>query len=510
MLNWLARLLRGTPAGASAAADPDALAREALAHQEAGRYENAERTLYRALALAPGSASLQLLLGNLFRLQKRYDAALQCCLAAVELAPDLAAARNNLGNAYSDLGRLRESEAEFRKALALDPGLPEAHFSLGLSVQMQGRDGEAMDCYREALRRAPGFAPAALNLGYLLEARQEVAAAIDTYAAAITADPGLVEAHVNLGMQLLLAGRLAEGWEEYEWRLRYPEYGGADAAAAAPRWEGAALGGRAILLDAEQGFGDAIQFLRYAPLVAARGGRVIVRCAPELRDLVASTPGVAAVVRRGEPLPAFDAYSPLPSLPRTFGTTLENVPADVPYVQADPQRAARWRARLAEAKEPCRVGLVWASQSRHRTAAAKSVALDALSPLGAVPGVRFYSLQKGEAARQARHPPPGMRLTDLSADLTDFADTAAALSALDAIISVDTAVAHLAGALGKPAWTLLKFAPDWRWLLAREDCPWYPTMRLFRQARPGDWSEPLARLREALARLADSKAVAGA
>jgi ADP-heptose:LPS heptosyltransferase len=182
----------------------------------------------------------------------------------------------------------------------------------------------------------------------------------------------------------------------------------------------------------------------------------------------------------------------------------------VPYLQAAPNRAARWRTRIAEAKEPCRVGLVWASQSQHRTAAAKSVTLDALSPLGAVPGVRFFSLQKGEAAEQARRPPPGMRLTDLSAELADFADTAAALTALDLVISVDTAVAHLAGALGRPAWTLLKFAPDWRWLLAREDCPWYPTMRLFRQVQPGDWGDPVARLSEALRSFAGSRTNAGA
>lgn len=509
MLNWLGRLLRGSPAGASAGADPDALAREALAHQQAGRYGEAERLLYRALALAPGSAAIQLLLGDLFRTQNRHDAALQCCLAAVELAPDLAAAHNNLGNAYSDLGRLREAEAEFRRALALDNGLPEAHFSLGLALQTQDRQGEAIACYREALRRDPRFAPAALNLGFLLEARQEVDAAIEAYAAAVAADGGLVEAHVNLGMQLLLAGRFAEGWDEYEWRLRYPEYSGADAAATAPRWDGGALSGRAILLDAEQGFGDAIQFLRYAPLVAARGGRVIVRCAPELQGLAGRMPGVASVVRRGEPLPAFDAYCPLPSLPRVFGTALESVPASVPYVNAEPARAARWRARLAEADGHCRVGLVWASQSKHRTAAAKSVALEALAPLGAAPGVRFYSLQMGEAARQALRPPAGMRLTDLSGELADFDDTAAAVAGLDLVISVDTAVAHLAGALGKPAWTLLKFAPDWRWLLGREDSPWYPTMRLFRQQRAGDWGQPLARLHEALGRFAGSGKSAG-
>jgi len=501
MLSWLARLLRGSRAGAPPEAGPGPLLREALAHQQAGRFEAAERALYRALALQPGSARIQLLLGDLFRLQGRLEAALQCCEAAAELEPGLAAARNNLGNAYRDLGRLREAEAEFRRALAIDAGFPEAYFNLGLALQMQGRAEEALASYRESLRRKPDLAEAALNLGFMLEARADTAAAIAAYAEAIAADPGLVEAHVNLGMQLLLAGRFAEGWEEYEWRLRYPEYGGEDAAARAPRWDGRALGGRAILLDAEQGFGDALQFLRYAPLVAARGGRVLVRCAPELAALVAGTAGVAAVVRRGDALPPFDAWCPLPSLPRAFGTTLGNVPAEVPYVRADPEKEARWRARLAGAQGACRVGLVWASQSRHRTAAAKSLPLEALAPLGAIPGAQFYGLQLGEAAREAQRPPAGMRLTDLSGELADFAETAAALASLDLVISVDTAVAHLAGAMGRPVWTLLKFAPDWRWLLGREDSPWYPTMRLFRQERADEWRAPVARLQSALREL---------
>jgi hypothetical protein len=270
----------------------------------------------------------------------------------------------------------------------------------------------------------------------------------------------------------------------------------------APRWQGEALGGRTILLDAEQGFGDAIQFLRYAPLVAERGGRVVVRCAPELATLFASTEGVAAVVRRGEALPAFDAVCPLPSLPRVFGTTLENVPARVPYLVPDPGKAAHWRDRLAGIPGECKVGLVWASQSSHRTAGAKSISLAALAPIGEVPGARFYSLQKGEAAREAQRPPAGMRITDLAGELRDFSDTAAVLAALDLVISVDTAVAHLAGAMARPTWTLLKFAPDWRWLLGREDCPWYPTMRLFRQAKRDDWQAPVAGLADALRRLA--------
>jgi tetratricopeptide (TPR) repeat protein len=494
MLNWLGKLLSGTPSGAAPAAEPAALVRDALEHQRHGRFDQAERLLYRALALAPAAAEIQLLLGDLFRVQGKREASLQCCLAAVELAPGLAQAHNNLGTACRELGDFERAVAEYRRALVLDGSLPEAHFNLGVCLHQRGADEEAIRCYEQALRLKPDFALARLNLGVLLEDRADVAGAAAAYAGAVAADPGLVEAHVNHGMQLLLAGCLAEGWEEFEWRLRYPEYSGADVAAAASRWDGGTLDGRAILLEAEQGFGDALQFLRYAPLVAARGGRVIVRCAAELADLFAHAPGVSAVVRRGEALPSFDAWCPLPSLPRAFGTRLESVPAEVPYVRANPSKSALWRARLADAGSECRVGLVWASQSGHRTAAAKSIALEALAPLGGVTGVRFYSLQKGEAALQAQRPPAGMRLTDLGAELADFSDTAAAVANLDLVISVDTAVAHLAGAMARPTWTLLKRVPDWRWLLGRDDCPWYPTMRLYRQERPGDWQAPVMAL----------------
>jgi len=503
---WLARLLKGNQAGAGPAADAEALVREALRARAAGEAAAAERLLYRALALVPESAAIHFHLGDLFRAQGRVEAALQCCEAGVQLAPDFPEGRNNLGSALRDAGRLAEAEAEYRRAAALDPRLPEARYNLGVLLAKRGDLAGAEAEFREAAALRPGFALAQLNLGFTLEERGEHRAAMQAYAAAVAADGGLVEAHVNFGMQLLLAGRYAEGWEEYEWRLRYPEYSGADAAARAPRWDGNALHGRTILLDAEQGFGDAIQFLRYAPLVAARGGRVIVRCAPELASLIAPAAGIASVVRRGEALPAIDAWCPLPSLPRAFGTTLSNVPADVPYVRADPEKAARWRARIAAAQGDCCVGLVWASQSGHRTASAKSVALPALAPLGLVPGVRLYGLQLGAAARDLQSAPAGMRLVDLSGELSDFAETAAAIQNLDLVISVDTAVAHLAGAMGRPVWTLLKLAPDWRWLLGREDSPWYPTMRLFRQERPGDWRAPVARLGEALRGFADARA----
>jgi hypothetical protein len=239
-----------------------------------------------------------------------------------------------------------------------------------------------------------------------------------------------------------------------------------------------------------------LQFLRFVPLVAGRGGRILVRCAPELADLAARVEGVAGVALRGAPLPAFDISCPLPSLPGVFETAAESIPAQVPYLRADEARAARWKARYAAAGPGLNVGLVWASQSHHRTAPEKSLPLAALAPLAGMAGVRFYGLQKGAAALEAS--PPGLEIKALDSELRDFSDTAAAVSGLDLVISVDTAVAHLAGALGRPTWTLLKAAPDWRWLLEREDSPWYPTMRLFRQERAGDWTPTVARLASAL------------
>ncbi|HTP63426.1 MAG TPA: tetratricopeptide repeat protein [Burkholderiales bacterium] len=496
MLNWLGKLLRSTP---PAVVDQSAvLVQAALAQQQAGRYDEAERSFYRALALEPDSAHIHLHLGNLLRLAGRQEAALQCCLEAVRLAPEFAPGRNNLGSAYRDLGRREEAMAEFRRALTLDGGLAEAHFNLGTSLLAAGDTSQAIECYRSALRHRPGFALAHLNLGFLLEEAGDVSGAAAAYASAVAADPQLVEAHVNLGMQLLLAGRFSEGWPEYEWRLRYPEYGAAAAAGGFVRWNGAELAGKTILLDSEQGFGDAIQFLRYAALAADRGGRVVVRCAPELAGLFSDAPGVSAVVVSGAALPAFEVYCPLPSLPHLFGTTLDTIPVRVPYLHADAAKAARWKEKFAGDGAVCRVGLVWASQSKHRTAGAKSIPLKAMAPLAGIPGVHYYSLQKGAAAREIDQAPAGMRIFDLSGELADFSDAAAALANLDLVISVDTAVAHLAGALARPTWTLLKFAPDWRWLMDRGDCPWYPTMRLYRQRRPGDWTDPLAAIAQQL------------
>jgi hypothetical protein len=299
-------------------------------------------------------------------------------------------------------------------------------------------------------------------------------------------------------MLLLLRGELREGFEKYEsrWRLEtLPPRG-----FPAPLWNGEDLSGRTILLHAEQGYGDTIQCLRYVPQVAARGGWVVLEVPKELLGLARRLPEVGQLLARGDALPRFDLQCPLFSLPRAFATTIETIPAQVPYLSAEPEAIARWRIRLGE-RPGLKVGLAWAGSPQHRNDARRSIAIETLLPLLRLEGVRWFSLQVGERAADLARLPGGL-VTDLSPDLIDFAETAAVIGNLDLVIAVDTASAHLAGALGRPAWVLLRARPDWRWLLEREDSPWYPSLRLFRQHRPGDWEEVVRRVAAALERMA--------
>jgi len=303
-----------------------------------------------------------------------------------------------------------------------------------------------------------------------------------------------------------LAGRLEAGWKEYEWRWQTTQLSGRARDFLAPLWDGTAIEDRTILLHAEQGFGDTLQFCRYVPLIAC-GARIILEVQAPLVRLLSRLPGVTQIVAHGDGLPPFDLHCPLLSLPRAFGTTLDTIPAVTPYLSADPALAANWHERLA-GLDDLRIGLVWAgSQRLNRPEEAafdrrRSIALDAMAPLGEASGVSFISLQKDELAAQAIHPPHEMRLHDFTADLHDFEDTAALIVNLDLVISVDTSVAHLAGALGKPVWLLNRFDTCWRWLLNRDDSPWYPTLRQFRQPGPGDWNSMIREVRDALQHLA--------
>jgi hypothetical protein len=312
------------------------------------------------------------------------------------------------------------------------------------------------------------------------------------YEDALYFQPDHSDAHWNRALLHLLLGEFDRGWLEYEWRwLKFPEV---RRYFAKPLWDGFDISGKTILLHAEQGFGDTIQFVRFAPLVAARGATVNLECQPELEGLFQHVPGVARTVSRGDPLPPFDIHCPLMSLPRALGIDITNVPNQVPYLQVDQNLLHKWERKLKEYEGCQKVGLVWGGAKTHPRDAERSIPLDALAALNRLHGVRLFSLQK-DIARQAS---AATGWIDFTAELHDFAETAALTANLDLVIGVDTAVVHLAGALGKPAWTLLPHSPDWRWLLGRDDSPWYPTMRLFRQAVPGDWSGVIGRVVELL------------
>ncbi len=278
----------------------------------------------------------------------------------------------------------------------------------------------------------------------------------------------------------MLKGDFAAGLPHHEWRWRVGGLQIGERRFDQPAWRGEPLNGRRILLHAEQGAGDTLQFVRYVPLLTQRGGRVVIEVQPELKRLAMSVQGVEEVIGHGERIPAFERHCPLLSLPLAFGTTVASIPGEVPYLTAPAPLRADWRARLAASSGP-RIGLVWAGRPEHRRDRDRSIALSALAPLGAT-GATFFSLQKGPAAAQAKNPPPGMVLYDLGDALGDFADTAAAMSALDLVITVDTSTAHLAGATGTPVWLLLAHPADWRWFLDREDSPWYPDRTLVSSA----------------------------
>ena len=296
--------------------------------------------------------------------------------------------------------------------------------------------------------------------------------------------------HWNLSLALLLSGNFEEGWKEYEWRQKVKDF--PNRIVSQPLWDGSDIAGQTILLQAEQGYGDTIQFIRYASMVAQRGANVIVSCQNELTSLLKKVDGIHHVAGYHEPIPEFDVYCPLLSLPLIFHTTVESIPAHVPYIKPEPSLFQHWRAKIQNHVSRLKIGLVWAGREQ------RSCPLELFTPLAEIHYSTFYSLQKGEAAEQAKNPPEGMKLIDYTEDIHDFSDTAAFIENLDLVISVDTAVAHLAGALGKPVWTLLPFVPDWRWLLNRDDSPWYPTMRLFRQPSPGDWESVIARIAQDL------------
>ncbi|MDR3511696.1 MAG: tetratricopeptide repeat-containing glycosyltransferase family protein [Caulobacteraceae bacterium] len=447
-------------------------------------------------------------LGGLLR-AGRFVEAEAVCRRILAGRPGHAETLNNLANILEELDRKAEAEVAYRQAIEARPDFAAAHYNLGLLLQAERRLEAAEAAYRDALAVRPDLVQAHNNRGAALRDLRRLDEALAAFEAAVRLRPDYADAQFNLAMCRLAMGDYARGWAQYEWRWRIRQAWAARPAPPQLPWLGREpVAGQTILLRAEQGLGDTLQFCRYAPLVADLGARVVLEVQPGLERLLARLAGVGQVVTQGGRWPAFDRHAPLMSLPLALGTELESVPAATPYLSADPEAAAQWGRRLA-GPPGLRVGLVWAGASRPDQPIAagvdrrRSLSLDALAPLAAVRGARFFSLQKGVAAGQladaARRGWDGPAIADHTAALNDFADTAALVANLDLVISCDTSVAHLAGAMGKPVWILSRFDGCWRWLSGRDDSPWYPTARLFRQAAPGDWPEVVARVAAALA-----------
>jgi tetratricopeptide (TPR) repeat protein len=468
-----------------------------------------------ALALRPNYAEAHNNLGLVLAEQGAWESAVTRYRQALQFRPDYAEAHYNLGLVLAKMEQLDDAIACYRQALGLKPDYAEAHNNLGVALGNQGQLEESVASFRQAVSLKPDYAEAYYNAGLVL-AKSGAALvrpaklddAIACYRQALLIKPDHAEAHKDLALAWLLLGNFEQGWPEYEWRWKCAERHLRQL--PGPSWDGAPLAGRTILLHAEQGLGDTLQFIRYAPLVRQvghvsnvppqHGGKVLVICQQQLLSLLASCPGIDGLLAWESALPDFDVHVPLLSLPGIFGTTLATIPAKVPYLSADPELVERWRRELdglpaqplpRRGRESIKVGIAWQGNPEHKQDRQRSLALAHFESLARLPGIRLFSLQVGPGTQQLRDLGGRFPVTDLGSrfDPASFQDAAAVVTVLDLVISVDSAIAHLAGALGIPVWVLLPLVPDWRWMLDRDDSPWYPTMRLFRQREPGDWTQ---------------------
>jgi tetratricopeptide (TPR) repeat protein len=476
----------------------------ALAQQH--KLREAADSLHRAIRLEPGYAAPHYGLGNVLVSQGKRPEGIARYREAIRLKADYDAAYNNLGLALAEERRLAEAAVVLHQALRLRPRAAEAHNNLGMVLAELGRFAEAETCYQEALRRNPRYADAHNNLGSTYKEQGRTEEALASYQIALWLEPDGPSAHWNRSLALLQAGDFERGWPEYEWRWRRPKT--PPRRLPQPVWDGATLAGKALLIHPEQGLGDTLQFIRYAPLVQRQGATVLVECPGFLHPLLSRCPGIDRLVAEGQPLPPFDCHAPLLSLPHLVGTTLATIPAEVPYLFADEERVRRWAAKLVPLGG-FRVGIVWQGNRHHQWDHFRSFPVEHFAALAEVPGVRLVSLQKGPGADQLRRLAGRFPVTELDSERdaasAAFMDTAAVMKGLDLVVTADTSIAHLAGGLGVPVWVALSAVSDWRWLLKRSDSPWYPTMRLFRQTTLGDWEGVFERMAGALQRLVRAK-----
>jgi Flp pilus assembly protein TadD len=467
----------------------------------AGQLDEAADYIARAIAVAPHEPAFHNNLGEVRRRQVRLEEAATECQRAVELAPNSPLLHSNLGVIRRQQGQVEAAVASFRRALALQEDLPMVHYNLGNAYVKLDELELAVASFRRALEMAPGHPDIHSNLANALHSQTRYAEALAHYEAAIRSRPDFADAHYSRAMTWLTVGDFERGWPEHEWRWQ------ASVAKplhlTQPHWHGEPLAGRTILLIAEQGLGDTLQFVRYVPIVKSYGGRVILHGAQPLQEILRSVGGIDQFTVGKQCPEHFDCYAPLLTLPAVLNTRLETIPNRVPYVFADEQRVAHWRRQLGGAPGP-KVGIAWQGSSGYPDDARRSIPLRYFLPL-ASGATRLYSLQKNFGREQLTALGEETSIVDLGPQLDEgtgaFVDTAAVMMNLDLVITSDTSMAHLAGSLGVPVWLALHDVPNWRWLTERSDSPWYPTMRLFRQSRRGNWEDVFAQIADEMHKL---------
>lgn len=426
------------------------------------------------------------------------EEALECFNRAIAMKPNNVAAINNRAIVLQALNRHEESLEALDEGLQVEPASYKLLTNRGTALRALDRRVEAMDSYDQALASKPDTPETLNNRGALLEDLCRYTEALEQYSKAIEVRPDFARAHFNAGMCHLRLGQFETGWEEYEWRWKTDDFPSKRRTYPRPLWLGAEdVTGKTVLLHAEQGLGDTIQFCRYATELSRSGAIVILAVQPPLITLVANLSGVHKVLTYKELLPDFDFHCPLLSLPLAFKTRIDSIPASVPYLRAPESATASWVSRLG-ASQPLSIGLAWSGNTRHKRDHERSIALNKLLPAFDAPGINLFSLQDKVRPGDLDSLKSTKNLRHFGEDLRDFSDTAALISQMDLIVTVDTAVAHLAGAMGKPVWILLAAHSDWRWMEHREDSPWYPSARLFRQPKPGDWDSVIHNVRQAL------------
>lgn len=475
--------------------DADALHLYGVLLHQFGDHTAGESHVRKAIQLSGGHPAYYQNLGAICMAQQRFDDALQAYERCVAMNANSVEGHSGMTSALNELRRYDAALAHGQRAIQINPNFAEAWGNLGSTLRLRGELQPSLQAYQRAMALQPNRQGMALNLASVCSSLGRSQEAIELYRREIAMFPNGAEAHVGLAHQLLCAGQWADGWREYEWRWRWAGFPSPRREFAQPAWAGESIEGKTLLIYAEQGLGDAMQFARYLPMVLERGAKVIWECQAELVDLFARSFLDVHIVARNAALPNFDYHVASMSLPLIFGTTIKTVPGAGGYLIADPARVQTWREKLSPPCDGKKVGLVWAGNPRHRRDRERSCSWAQMSRLLDRTGAKYFSLQKGVAAEQL---PGDARIINLDPLLQSFDDTAAALANLDLLITVDTAIAHLAGALGRPTWLMVTHAPDWRWLANRPDTPWYNAVRIFRQPTPGDWTSVIEAIMGAL------------